>query len=128
MIKVAGHKVLIKHMQFEERMEEILPDALKQHGFIIEATADQKKREEVASEVGTVVGLGKTCWHAYDKFLKNGDVNPEWEPWCKVGDQIIFARYAGKIVEDPVSKEKFMIINDEDVHGVVSGFKSPFEE
>lgn len=127
MLKVAGHKLLVKHMQFEERMDEIVPETLKKVGFAVEAAADQKKREEVASDVGTVVDVGNTAWHAFDRYFKDGSVNPDWQPWCKKGDQILFARYSGKIVEDPITLERFMIINDEDVQAVVEGYKNPFE-
>lgn len=128
MLEVSGHKILVKHMQFEERMEDVVPDTLKDKGFVVEASVDHKKREEVASDVGTVVDVGSTAWHAFDRYFKDGSLNPDWRPWCKKGDQILFARYSGKIVEDPVTKERFMIINDEDVQCVVKGMKNPFEE
>jgi co-chaperonin GroES (HSP10) len=127
MLKVAGHKVLIKHMMFKERMEDFVPKDLKDKGFEIAASAEQERREEVASEVGTVVGVGPTAWYAFDRYNKDGSINSDWTPWCKLGDQILFARYAGKIVEDPITSERFMIINDEDVQAVVTGYKDPFE-
>lgn len=128
MLTIKGHKILVKHLQFEEQREDLVPEALKQVGFKVEAPTDIKRREEVASDVGTVVQVGSTAWAAFDKYLKNGQSNPDWQPWCNEGDMILFARYSGKIVEDPVTKERFMLINDEDVQAVVTGMKSPFEE
>ena len=85
-------------------------------------TQEQERREKVGTQIGTVIAIGNTCWKAFD-----GD-SFHWEPWCVVGDRITFARYAGKIVEDPVTKEEFMIINDEDVQCVVTGEKAPWED
>lgn len=127
MLKVAGHKVLVKHMKFKERMEDFVPQDLKEKGFEIAASVEQERREEVASEVGTVVGIGATAWHAFDRYTKDGSLNPDWQPWCHLGDQILFARYSGKIVEDPITNERFMIINDEDVQAVVEGYADPFQ-
>lgn len=116
-LTVKGHKLLIKHMTMKETVE--IPKALADTGFKIELTSDQEKREEVASQVGIVLQIGRTCWHAYDRFKKDGSLNPDWEPWCQKGDKILYARYSGKVVEDPDTKERFMVISDEDVQAVV---------
>ncbi len=112
-LKVKGHRVLVKPEEVKKQFEKQVPELLKNSGFQIALPADQEKREEVATSVGRVVEVGSTCWLAYDNNL------PAWEPWCKVGDLITYARYAGKIQEDPITGEKFMLINDVDVHCVV---------
>ena len=40
------------------------------------------------------------------------------EPWCKVGDVVLYARYGGMLVEDPNTLEKLVLLNDEDIKGV----------
>lgn len=121
-LKVKGHRLLVKPDAPKEQMNEFVPESLKTAGFKIEMTPEQERLEKVGTQIGTVIDVGNTCWKAFD------GTSPDWEPWCKVGDRITFARYAGKLVEDPTTKEQFMIINDEDVHCIVTGEKSPFEE
>jgi len=122
MLKVKGHRLLVKPDAVKERLNESVPEGLAKTGFRIELTQEQEQREEVASRTGTVVGIGNTCWHSFDKS------SAEWEPWCQVGDRITFARYAGRIEEDPVTHEKFVVINDTDMFCVIEGEKAPWEE
>lgn len=119
-LKVRGHFLLVKPDPPKESFQ--IPEALKATGFEIGMTPEQEKRELAGSQIGTLVGIGNTAWRAYD-----GD-DPMWEPWGKVGDRIIFARYGGKIVQDPETLEKFMIINDSDMQALVEGEATPFED
>lgn len=64
----------------------------------------EMKREQQAVDRGTVVSFGPVAFAAYNT------PNP-----LKVGDEIVYARHAGKEVEDIYTKEKFVVINDEDV-------------
>ncbi len=112
-LRVKGHRVLVKPEEVKKRFNQHVPQGLASTGFEIALPTEQEKREEVATSVGRVIEIGSTCWHAYDSGF---DV---WEPWCKVGDLITYARYAGKIQEDPSTGEKYMLINDVDVHCVV---------
>jgi co-chaperonin GroES (HSP10) len=36
-----------------------------------------------------------------------------------VGDRVTFAKYGGFSIEDPITKEKFRILNDEDIVSVI---------
>lgn len=121
-LTVKGHRLLVKPDEVKAQFNELVPDGLKNAGFEVAITPEQERREKVGTQIGTVIQIGNTCWKAFDGNLT------DWEPWCNVGDRITFARYSGKVVEDPVSKEQFMIINDEDVHCVVTGEKSPWED
>lgn len=118
-LTVKGHRILIKPDPVKEQVD--VPDKLKELDFEIAAPGDITKMKEAGTQIGTVVGIGKTAWKAYDGNL------PEWEPWCKVGDRVIFARYSGKFVDDPVTKERFFVINDDDIQVVVEGEKAPWE-
>ena len=47
-------------------------------------------KQQVASQCGNVLAMGPDCYRDKDRFK---------EPWCKVGDWVIFARYAGSRIE-----------------------------
>ena len=119
MLIVKGHRILIKPDPVKEQID--VPSDLQAVGFKIHMPVEQEKREEAGTQTGTVVQVGNTAFRAFD-----GN-DPAWEPWCKAGDRVLFTRYAGKIIEDPVTKEKFMIVNDEDIQAVVQGEKNPLE-
>lgn len=98
MIKTPGYRLLVK------------PDDIKKKtdsGILIEY-ADNEKLEKGARTTGTVIDIGRECWN-----MHNGN-----EPWCKVGDRIYWAKYAGKQVVDPYTQIDYIILNDEDVCGV----------
>lgn len=121
-LEVLGHRVLVKPDAVKEQRELDVPASLKEKGFQVHMDTDMEKREAAGTQIGTVIQVGPTAWRAYD-----GN-DPKWTPWCKPGDRVIFARYAGKWVEDPETKEKFFVINDEDVQVKVNDRLSAFEE
>ena len=72
-----------------------------------------EKQEASGQQFGTVVSIGHTCWTKAD--------GTKLEPWCVVGDRILFARYAGRFVYDPENRDKeFMVMNDTDVIAVIT--------
>ena len=89
MISVCGHRVLLKPKNVEN---------VSKGGIVIPDHIADKERLSVT--LGTVVDIGSTAWDGL-------------EPWCSVGDCIIYGKYGGKMIE--VSGEKFVVINDEDV-------------
>ena len=92
----AGHRLLVQRDNFEKVTE----------GGIILAT--DEKLEKLHINRGTILKVGPTCWLA--DWLGGGKV-----PWCKEGDRIYFAKYAGAVCIDEETKEEFLLINDEDV-------------
>jgi co-chaperonin GroES (HSP10) len=105
-LRAKGHRILVKP-DYEEVTK----------GGIVLAQSD---RQGIAAvESGVVCDVGPTAWIAYDRYTPDGKMNPYWEPWCKVGDRIIYGKYGGKIVEDPETKVKYIVINDQDVLTVV---------
>ncbi len=101
------HRVLVKPTRLEEANETY--KKMKALGLAIPETTD-KKREERAVEVGTVIAVGDT---AYRDF--KADVIP------KVGDTVYYAKYAGKIMVDILGTgEEFLGLNDEDVIAIIS--------
>lgn len=106
-LEIVGHRLLVKPDSVKEQVD--VPVSLKEGGFEVVKPVDLEKREEAGTQIGTVIQVGPTAFRAFDGS------DPNWKPWCKPGDRIIFARYAGKFVDDPETKERFFVINDEDV-------------
>lgn len=116
MIKICGHRVLLKM----EKLEDADPTykRMKAMGLAL-AETEETKRLEAGLDKGTVVEVGSD---AFKQFYINihGDLSG-FEPWCKVGDFVAYAKYAGKLIEDPETHQKYMVINDEDVVAVLGG-------
>lgn len=91
-VQPKGNRVIIEQEKIEETTES---------GIII-------KRENGAAEQagiirGTVLAVGEACWDTWP------------EPWAQVGEDVYFAKFAGKQVIDPVTGESFLIMNDIDI-------------
>lgn len=100
-IQVVGHRVLVKPAVLED-IDEAFARAKKAGIELLEN--DEMRREKNAIDKGRVVSIGSTAFKDF-----GGD------PWCAVGDYIAFAKHAGRYVEDPDTKDKYIILNDEDV-------------
>lgn len=102
MLEVIGDRVLIKPKPLKTKH--------KIEGTDIEIDINYGSEEKImkmASQEGTVVGIGPAAWEDYK------------EPWCKVGDNVLFAQYSGKFVTDPETNEDFMVINDIDIQVII---------
>ena len=75
----------------------------KSKGGII-LTESTLERQQVASTCGLVLAMGPNC---YDK-----EKFPEG-PWCKKGDWVIFARYAGSRIQ--IDGGEVRLLNDDEV-------------
>ena len=76
-------------------------------GIIIAPEALDKFR--IATTCGYVLKMGPLCYKDKDKFT---------DPWCKKGDWVIFARYAGSRL--PIEGGEVRILNDDEVLGTIS--------
>ena len=65
-------------------------------------------KQQVASQCGNVLAMGPDCYKDKDRFQ---------EPWCKVGDWVIFARYAGSRIE--IDGGEVRLLNDDEVLATV---------
>ena len=102
MLNIKGYRILVQPKEIE---------TVSSGGIVItlEGT-NEAKLEEAGQQFGTVLSIGATCW----KTEVLG------EPWCEVGDTILFSRHSGRFVYDPDDNDKkYMIINDTDVIAVV---------
>lgn len=102
MIKAVGHRILVKPYK------QIDVDPIKkQHAeFLATLTIagnENLKREDQSVDKGIVLQVGNTAWLEFG----NG------EPWCKIGDEIIFAKFGGKFITEDGTD--YVILNDEDV-------------
>ena len=75
------------------------------------------ERSQVASTCGLVLAMGPHC---YDK-----ERYPEG-PWCKKGDWIIFARYAGSRIK--IDGGEIRLLNDDEVLATVENPEDIFHE
>jgi co-chaperonin GroES (HSP10) len=69
---------------------------------------EQLDKARIATTCGYVLKMGDLAYKDNEKFI---------EPWCKVGDWVIFARYAGSRL--PIEGGEVRIINDDEVLGTI---------
>lgn len=114
MLKPLGPRVIIKADKVVE--EKVLDErelAAKRAGIVfLEKSEQDLKREQQAVVIGTVVAIGSTAFH---------EPVGDGTPWVKIGDRVYYAKFAGKDIEDPETKEKFLLLNDEDLNCLVGG-------
>lgn len=96
MLQPAGHRVLLKRDKLETKTD---------WGFEMVVGSDQKKLERAAIDTGVIVRIGPNAWKGWD----------DGTPWAAVGQEVYFARHAGKTIVDESTEEEYLIINDEDV-------------
>jgi co-chaperonin GroES (HSP10) len=95
-----GHRLVIKPFALEEH-DEVYARA-KRAG--LELLPIDERKQQVNIDQGTVVAIGPSAFKDF-----GGDA------WCSVGDVIGFAKFGGKYIKDPGTKEDFLVLNDEDV-------------
>lgn len=116
-IKALGHRVLVRMAGLHERDKAF---ASAQRAGIVLTDHEDTKRREAGVDRGTVLEVGPDAFKAF-WFNANPHRDPaEFEPWCKTGDFIAFAKYGGMMIPDPDQPEmKYVVINDEDVVAIL---------
>ena len=66
-------------------------------------------RQQVASQCGNVIAMGDACYRDKERYPSG--------PWCKVGDWVIFARYAGSRIE--IEGGEVRLLNEDEVLATV---------
>lgn len=113
-IKVILHRILVKRdlpvdteavktKKEMERMGLTVPKSIQDEIDV------QVLRENASMDKGVVVDIGETA------FLDYKIDSP-----IKVGDYVCFARFGGKDIEDPETKETFVILQDEDIVAIIT--------
>jgi len=95
MIEALGNRVIIKPDDIEK---------VTDGGIVIAQTTNYVREEKAATSTGTVIDYGPAAW--LDPLMGG-------EPWVDRGDQVVFARYAGKFVIDPDDGAEYVVINDD---------------
>ena len=76
-------------------------------GILIAQESLDKLR--IATNCGYVISMGPLAYHDREKFPTG--------PWCKKGDWVIFARYAGSRL--PIEGGEVRILNDDEILGTL---------
>ena len=66
-------------------------------------------KQQVASQCGNVLAMGPECYSDTTRY-PNG-------PWCKVGDWVVFARYAGSRIQ--IEGGEVRLLNEDEVLATV---------
>ena len=66
-------------------------------------------KQQVASQCGNILAMGPQCYTDKERY-------PEG-PWCKVGDWVIFARYAGSRIQ--IEGGEVRLLNEDEVLATV---------
>ena len=107
MIEPLLHRIIVKQQKLEE-VDQTLKRA-RAAGIVIEEHADTA-RAQAGVDKGTVVAIGPT---AYRDFNTNTPI--------KVGDVVVFAKFSGKVIQDPEDGEEYVALNDEDIVAIIKG-------
>ena len=70
------------------------------------------ERQQVASQCGLILAMGPQCYQDKERYPQG--------PWCKKGDWVMFARYAGSRIK--IEGGEIRMLNDDEVLATI---KSP---
>jgi len=101
------HHVLVLPEKLEEFNKDI--QRAKNMGLVIPELEDMK-RAQASVDRGVVVALGATAYRDFDI-----------EPPVQIGDVVNYARFAGKLIEDPETGIEYTCLNDADLICVIKG-------
>ena len=67
------------------------------------------ERQQVASQCGNVLAMGSECYRDKERYPTG--------PWCKIGDWVVFARYAGSRIE--IEGGEVRLLNEDEILATV---------
>jgi len=70
---------------------------------------DTLDKQQVASQCGNVLAMGSQCYRDKERYPSG--------PWCKVGDWVIFARYAGSRIQ--IEGGEIRLLNEDEILATV---------
>ena len=76
------------------------------------------ERQQVASQCGNVLAMGGSCYSDKERYPAG--------PWCKVGDWVIFARYAGSRIK--IEDGEVRLLNDDEILATIKDPKDLLHE
>lgn len=83
--------------------------SLKSNTIAIPDTVSDRWRIE--ADTGTLIAVGNCAWR--------GIQGHDGSPWANVGDHVVYAKYGGKVMTDPETGEKSILLQDKDIIGVM---------
>ena len=95
--ELPGFHVLVRPVSIKEKTK----------GGIL-FSQEQLDKARIATTCGYVLKMGDLAYQDKEKFNK---------PWCKIGDWVMFARYAGARL--PIEGGEVRILNDDEVLGTI---------
>jgi chaperonin GroES len=96
--KPTGWRLIVLPFKMEEKTK---------GGIILNESTIEK--QQVASQCGNVLAMGDACYTDKERY-PNG-------PWCKVGDWVIFARYAGSRIN--IEGGEIRLLNEDEILATV---------
>lgn len=120
-----GHFMLVALPEIEHTNEK--GEAVTAGGIILPSSVS--RREIAASVVGTVMAMGPDCYTDPAPKLPEGlppnapitvlAARPRFPsgPWCKIGDTVLFARYAGKRFK--IEDVEFRMLADDEITATI---------
>lgn len=105
-IKPILHRILVKPDDLHAK-DQAFAAARRMGLEIVEA---ERKREQAAIDTGTVVEVGPTAFKDFGVST----------PPVGVGTVVVYAKYGGKAIVDPATRESFVALNDEDIIAIIS--------
>ena len=70
---------------------------------------DTLDKQQVASQCGNVLAMGPQCYKDQERYPDG--------PWCKKGDWVIFARYAGSRIQ--IEGGEIRLLNEDEILATV---------
>jgi len=105
MITPLLHRIIVKAESFREFDKDM--QRARAMGLEI-PEMEEMKRAQASVDRGVVVAIGATAYRDYGV-----------EPPVQIGDVVNYARFSGKVIEDPETEEQFVALNDEDLICVI---------
>ena len=99
-LKAVAFRVLVKP-------EEVITEHKVKDSDIRIHLAVDEELEKGARVCGTIVDIGPDVYAAFHTSQEFAGL--------QVGDRVYYARYAGKTIKHPETKEDFVLLNDEDI-------------
>ena len=107
MITPLLHRIIVKQRKLEE-VDQTLKRA-RAAGIVIADHSDTT-RAQAGVDKGIVIAVGPTAYRDFNV-----------ESPIKVGDIVVFAKFSGKVIQDPEDEQEYVALNDEDIVAILSG-------
>lgn len=98
-LKAIAFRIIVKPQEVEKEV--------RTASGIVVASLDSEKDKKAATTRGTIVGIGEDAWAAYKPKTPFAGL--------KIGDEVFYAKYAGKMIKETDDGDEFIVLHDEDI-------------